>query len=195
MQSHYATNVFGVCNIARAAAPYLRASAASGSLTSLSNFGSLGSYRSYAATAHYCSTKAAVLNLTEGLAEELAPFGISVTCIEPGYTRTEFLSQRDDGKERRVLARRELGVYETGPVKDTKDAMESANGKQPGDVEKMARVIVDVLTREGVGEGREIPLHLPLGADTIATVRERMEKMLKMVREWEVVANATAHDA
>jgi NAD(P)-dependent dehydrogenase (short-subunit alcohol dehydrogenase family) len=91
--NQYSTNVFGVANIARAAAPHLRASVKEGSgPVAYAAFGSLGSYRSGAAIAHYCSTKAAVSFLTEGLAEEWAPFGISVCCVEPGYTRTEFLS-------------------------------------------------------------------------------------------------------
>jgi NAD(P)-dependent dehydrogenase (short-subunit alcohol dehydrogenase family) len=188
----YNTNVAGVANVARAAAPYLRDAAKEGGQAPpvFAAFGSLGSYLSNAAVAFYCSTKTAVSELVEGLAEELEPFGIKTCCIEPGYTRTEFL-QAVDGKERRVVAKRALEVYETGPVKYVKDAMEATNGKQPGDVEKMGRVIVDVLTGEGVGKGREVPVRLPLGSDTIAQVRKRAEEYLAMVEQWEGVAKMT----
>ncbi|RKU39777.1 hypothetical protein DL546_000885 [Coniochaeta pulveracea] len=192
--NHYATNVFGVANIARAAAPYLRASAKEGDgPVAYAAFGSLGSYRSGAALAHYCSSKAAVSLLTEGLAEEWAPFGISVCCVEPGYTRTEFLST-EAGKERRVVAKRSLEVYAEGPVAAYKGALDQFNGKQLGDVEKCARVIVDVLTQEGVGEGRKIPVRLPLGSDTLAAVKENAERELAMVREWESIAKLTDGD-
>jgi short-subunit dehydrogenase len=38
----------------------------------------------------YFATKAFVLSLTEALHEELTPHGVSVTCLCPGPTRTEF---------------------------------------------------------------------------------------------------------
>jgi short-subunit dehydrogenase len=38
----------------------------------------------------YFATKAFVLSLTEALHEELKPHGVSVTCLCPGPTRTEF---------------------------------------------------------------------------------------------------------
>jgi NAD(P)-dependent dehydrogenase (short-subunit alcohol dehydrogenase family) len=37
------------------------------------------------------ASKAAIAIYTESLRHELAPFGIDVTCIEPGYFRTDFL--------------------------------------------------------------------------------------------------------
>ena len=40
----------------------------------------------------YYSTKWAVSGFSEALTEELAPFGISVTVVEPGYFRTGFLN-------------------------------------------------------------------------------------------------------
>lgn len=183
----YATNVFGILNVARAAAPYLREAAADGSIASLATFGSLGSYSSGPAISHYCSTKQAVSSLSEGLAAELKPFGIDVCCVEPGYTRTEFLN-KVDGKERRVVAKRELEVYNAGPVRQLKDAMNVVDGKQPGDVEKAARVIVDVLTKEGVAKGREIPVRLPLGSDTVKQIREQIAQNEARIREWEDVA-------
>ncbi|KAH8905938.1 NAD(P)-binding protein [Coniochaeta sp. PMI_546] len=186
VQDVYNTNVFGILNIARAAAPYLRESAKDG-IASLVTFGSLGSYNSGPAIAHYCSTKQAVSSISEGLAAELKPFGIDVCCVEPGYTRTEFL-QKVDGRERRVIAKRELEVYKEGPVRQLKDAMDAVNGKQPGDVEKAGRVIVDVLTKEGVAKGREIPVRLPLGSDTVRQIRERIGQYEARIREWEDVA-------
>ena len=38
----------------------------------------------------YFANKAFVLSLTEALHEELKPYGIKVTCLCPGPTRTEF---------------------------------------------------------------------------------------------------------
>ncbi|KAM7206943.1 putative oxidoreductase YusZ [Rhypophila sp. PSN 637] len=190
----YNTNVLGTANIARAVAPYLRAAAQQqGHQTALANFGSLGSWTSNAAVAHYCSTKFAVTGLTLGLAEELKPFGISVCSIEPGYTRTGFLV----GSGHRVKTAKTLDVYSGGgnhPAAAVRGAMEAYNGKQPNDVVKCARVIVDVLTREGVAQGREIPVRLVLGADCYETARKASEDALAWLKDWERVSVSVGHD-
>ncbi|KAK4191748.1 putative oxidoreductase YusZ [Podospora australis] len=181
------TNVFGTCNMARAVAPYLRGAAAEGKgkvTPALATFGSLGSWSSGAAVALYCSTKFAVSGLTEGLYEELKPFGINVCCFEPGYTRTGFLSEVGD---HRVKTGRQLGVYKGTGAAETREAMNAYNGKQPGDVDNCARVIVDVLTQTGVGEGKEVPVRLLLGTDCLQVVREKCRATLELVEGWEGV--------
>ena len=46
---------------------------------------------------YYSSTKFALEALTEGLAKEVAPFGIRVTAIEPGAFRTDWATRLDEG--------------------------------------------------------------------------------------------------
>ena len=58
------------------------------------NFSSVGGYRSGPGFGVYCTTKFAVEGLSEAMAAELAPLGIRVTIIEPGYFRTDFLDDR-----------------------------------------------------------------------------------------------------
>jgi NAD(P)-dependent dehydrogenase (short-subunit alcohol dehydrogenase family) len=40
---------------------------------------------------HYCTSKAAVIHLTKGMAVEFAPHGIRVNSVSPGYIRTELV--------------------------------------------------------------------------------------------------------
>ncbi|KAM7196131.1 putative oxidoreductase YusZ [Naviculisporaceae sp. PSN 640] len=197
----YNTNVFGTFNIARVVTPYLREAAKKGYLTALANFGSLGSWTSSAAVAHYCSTKFAVTGLTIGLAEELKPFGISVCSIEPGYTRTGFLANPGEGKEgggagHRVKTARRLSVYDSddNPAAAVRGGLEAYNGKQPNDVVKCARVIVDVLTGTGVADGKEVPVRLVLGKDCLEAARKMCEESLGWLKEWQGASASVGHD-
>ena len=54
------------------------------------NVGSVGSFQPGPFNATYSATKAFVLSFSEALHEELKPLGVHVTCLCPGFTRTEF---------------------------------------------------------------------------------------------------------
>lgn len=143
-----------------------------------------------------CSTKFAVSGLTEGLAEEFRPFGVDVCCVEPGYTRTAILANGADGVNHRVKTARQLDIYmhqDTDAAK-MRAAIDAYNGNQPGDVVKCAKVIVDVLTKEGVAKGRAVPVRLVLGSDCLEVVRAKCENTLKLVKEWEAVSVSTMRD-
>jgi NAD(P)-dependent dehydrogenase (short-subunit alcohol dehydrogenase family) len=55
------------------------------------NMSSIGGYRGAAGFGIYSSTKFAVEGLSEALHAELAPLGMHVTVVEPGYFRTDLL--------------------------------------------------------------------------------------------------------
>jgi NAD(P)-dependent dehydrogenase (short-subunit alcohol dehydrogenase family) len=135
-----------------------------------------------------------VSGLTEGLADVLRPFGIDVCCVEPGYTRTGFLVNGAESGDHRVKTGRQLGAYHGTEAARMRGAMDAYNGNQPGDVHKCARVIVDVLTKEGVAKGREVPVRLVLGSDCLDVVRAKCESTLKLVREWEDVTVSTMRE-
>ena len=41
----------------------------------------------------YAATKGAVISMTKGLSTELAPFGIRVNCVAPGWVETDMTSR------------------------------------------------------------------------------------------------------
>jgi 3-oxoacyl-[acyl-carrier protein] reductase len=67
--------------------------------------------RGEALHAHYAATKGAVISLTKSLAAELAPDGIRVNCVAPGWVRTPMTEEAlGDAVERaKVLATIPLG--------------------------------------------------------------------------------------
>ena len=84
-RSIYDINVFGLANVTRHVVPIMRNSA---SLSRIINIASIKGLYSSVGRVAYASSKAAVINLTSGLAKELAP-KILVNAVAPGFTNTE----------------------------------------------------------------------------------------------------------
>ena len=173
-------------NVTRAVLPHMRARRSG----VIANFGSLGSWRGGPAFSNYAGTKWACSGISESLHEELKPLGINCTVIEPGYFRTGFLNAGA-----RVQSAKVIDDYTNTAAGQVRNALTTVDNNQPGDVVKGSRVIVDVLTKTGVAEGKDIPIRLVLGKDCVATIRQKCESTLALLKEWEPVISSTDHDA
>ncbi|KAM5436356.1 hypothetical protein MferCBS31731_005847 [Microsporum ferrugineum] len=184
VQRCFATNVFGQMAIIRAVAPYMRAQRSG----TIANLGSICGWRGSASVGVYCAAKGAIALYSEALKGELSPFGIDVTCIEPGYFRTNFLVSGN-----RTVAKNRIPELSsiTGEAKDRLDAY---NKKQAGDPVKGAAVIVQALTKSGVCGGRELPMRLPLGKDAIQYINEDLRRNKQVLDDWEEVVVTTNCD-
>lgn len=81
-----AVNFYGTADMCRAFLPQLLETG--GSITNISSiFGLIG----FPGQAHYCASKFAVRGFSETLAMELAPKGVSVTCVHPGGVATNIV--------------------------------------------------------------------------------------------------------
>jgi NAD(P)-dependent dehydrogenase (short-subunit alcohol dehydrogenase family) len=83
--SVFEANVFGTMAITRAVLPHLRAARRGRIVIVTSVGGRIGSL----AVSAYCATKFAQEGFGESLAQEVAPFGIYVSLVEPAIIRTE----------------------------------------------------------------------------------------------------------
>ncbi len=81
----YDINIFGLVNVTRHVVPIMKRSQSIGKIVNIASI--KGLYASVGRVA-YASSKAAVINLTTGLAKELAP-KILVNAVAPGFTSTE----------------------------------------------------------------------------------------------------------
>jgi NAD(P)-dependent dehydrogenase (short-subunit alcohol dehydrogenase family) len=171
----YETNVFGLLAVTRAVLPQLRRQR-SGHILNLS---SVGGYQSGAGFGVYCSTKFAVEGISEALHAELAPLGIAVTVIEPGYFRTEFLEAKSVVESGAVIS----DYAETsGKVRAF---AKTVSMNQPGDPLRLAKAVVE-LTRE-----KAPPLRLPLGSDTVAAIEAKHVFVSEELAKWRSVAVST----
>ncbi|AYL93858.1 SDR family NAD(P)-dependent oxidoreductase [Mucilaginibacter celer] len=162
VQAIYDINVFGLLNVTRAVLPHMRA-AGSGHIFNISTvFGLIAG----AAWGHYCGTKFAVEGLSEALAQEVKPFGINVTIIEPGYVRTNFLKSGSIAHPQHPIP-----AY-TAIQEEKRRHLEEVPGTQVGDPEKVAQVIINT------AKLAEPPLRLLLGSDSLQFANYKIQ-MLK----------------
>jgi NAD(P)-dependent dehydrogenase (short-subunit alcohol dehydrogenase family) len=179
-RKQYDTNVFGVLNVLRATLPSLRKQR-SGHIINVS---SLFAFDPLTGWSLYGSTKNAVEGISQGLAKELEPFGISVTVIEPGLFRTGFT-----GKDSFVVAQNPISDYENTIVGQMRKRTSTFHGTQPGDPSKLAAVVVKL------GHTENPPLHLPIGTDSINNYNLYSESLAKDVNAWMKDSLSTDYNA
>ncbi len=87
IRKNYETNIFSLVALTQLVLPHLR-ERGSGCIV---NIGSVAGRIARPLSSIYDSTKHALEALTDGLRGELAPFGVRVTLIRPGFILTEFV--------------------------------------------------------------------------------------------------------
>jgi NAD(P)-dependent dehydrogenase (short-subunit alcohol dehydrogenase family) len=175
VEALYRTNVFGLLNVTRAALPQMRKQRSGRIL----NISSIGGYRAAAGFGVYSSTKFAVEGLSEALHAELAPLGIHVTVIEPGYFRTDFL----DASSLSVSPAAIADYAETaGKVRQVATGL---NHAQPGDPSKLADVLI------AFADAPNPPVRLPLGSDTVKAIEAKHVSDAAIVAEWKSTSVST----
>jgi NAD(P)-dependent dehydrogenase (short-subunit alcohol dehydrogenase family) len=174
----YDANVFGSLNVIRVVLPTLR-SQRSGHIINLS---SIGGFASAAGWGIYCSTKFAVEGFSEALHQEVAPLGIHVTIVEPGYFRTDFLDASSLETEANIID----DYADTAGA--TRAHATDVNHNQPGDPVKAAAAIVDLASSP------EPPLRIQLGRDAFEGVSNKLSFVAEEQRAWRNVAISTDHD-
>lgn len=175
----YRTNVFGLLTVTRAVLPQMRKQKSGRIL----NISSIGGYRAAAGFGVYCSTKFAVEGLSEALHAELAPLGIHVSVIEPGYFRTDFL----DSSSLSISTARISDYDQTAGV--VRERAASFNHSQPGDPEKFAKLVVEF------SDAVDPPVRMPVGSDTIAAIVAKHDSDARIISKWRHVSISTDFDA
>lgn len=169
-------NLFGSVHVIRHVIPHLRAQQSGHIINISSNAGYIG----FANATSYNAAKFALIGISEGLAQELLPFGIKVTVVAPGQFRTNFM---DEGSL--TFAKNKLEGY---GLEQAEKMWRQFSGQQPGDPQKLVKILTEIVAMENP------PLHLLLGSDTYQLVKEHREKEAREFEAWKHLTLSTNFD-
>jgi len=161
-------NYIGMVRVLRSALPLLRKQG-SGHILGVSS--GLG-ITALPLIGFYCATKWAVEALHESLAQEVKPFGIKVTLVEPGAYATEF------GKSAQIADA--LDPY----AGFRKQFLTRLANLERGDPEATAEAVLKLV------DTNDPPLRLGLGNSILPRAREAYAARLATWEAWEDVSNA-----
>jgi NAD(P)-dependent dehydrogenase (short-subunit alcohol dehydrogenase family) len=168
------TNLIGSIQTARAALPHLRAQGG-GRLIQISSVAGLAAHPG---ASLYHASKWGIEGFMEALAQEVAPFGIGVTLVEPGGARTSFAH----GSLRMGAP---LDAYATTPAGYVHTFVGDGVPPLIGDPAKMAARIIAAVDEEPA------PPRLVLGSDSYAAVTAALRNRLAQVEPQRAAAAET----
>jgi len=164
------TNLIGSIVVIRAALPHLRAQGG-GRILQVSSEGGQVAYPNFSL---YHASKWGIEGFVEAVAQEVAPFGIEFTIVEPGPTRTEFGGA--------LVSPPPMAVYENTPAGDVRRAVSTGAFAIKGDAGKTAQAMIDAA---GVSPA---PRRLTLGSQAYANVRAALTGRLAALEAQQQVA-------
>jgi NAD(P)-dependent dehydrogenase (short-subunit alcohol dehydrogenase family) len=156
------TLLFGPMNVTRAVLPVMRKQRSGLLLTISSTAGIAGQMFCTA----YAAAKFGVEGWMESLTPEVAPFGIRTMLVEPGFFRTELLTN-----DSTTYAEPTIDDY-AEQTKEIVAAWKSMDGKQGGDPAKLADALVKLV------ELKEPPTRFAAGADAVQTFETKARALL-----------------
>jgi NAD(P)-dependent dehydrogenase (short-subunit alcohol dehydrogenase family) len=165
MQLQLSTSLIGPMNVTRAFLPAMRKQR-SGKVISISSSAGIMGFEFNSA---YSASKFGLDGWMEALSAEVAPFGIQTMTVNPGFFRTELLTDAstnyadpavEDYAERRG---QQIAFYK------------AQNGKQGGDPAKLAQALL-TLTQED-----QLPLRFLAGADAIGIAEQKIASLQQQI--------------
>lgn len=174
IERQFATNLFGVMHVLRAALPVMRRQRSGHVINISSSAGAMG----FKHCGAYSATKFAVEGLSLSMAQEVEQFGIKVTVVEPGFFRTDFLDERN-------VRYTESSIADYAPEGSSQQMWSGYNGAQPGDPDKLGEVLVKLASLPTP------PQIFVAGSDALAMVASAVEARLNAVHAHEDLSRST----
>jgi NAD(P)-dependent dehydrogenase (short-subunit alcohol dehydrogenase family) len=153
----FAASLIGPMNVTRAVLPMMRKQR-SGHIISISSVAGLTA--GYEFVTAYAASKFGLEGWMQSLHAEVAPFGITTTIVNPGFFRTELLTEESTN-----YAEPSIADYDERRAKQI-ESWKAMNGRQAGDPAKLAQALITIAGQEPP------PRRFIAGADAIAAAEQ-----------------------
>ena len=172
-------SLIGPMNVTRAVLPVMRKQR-SGHIISISS--SAGLAAGFDFVSAYAASKFGLEGWMESLQAEVAPFGITTTVVNPGFFRTELLTEQSTN-----YAEPSIADYDErrGPLVEY---WKSQNGRQSGDPAKLARALITIASE------KQPPRRFIAGADAIATAEQKIADLKAQIEAHRALSTSLAFD-
>jgi NAD(P)-dependent dehydrogenase (short-subunit alcohol dehydrogenase family) len=174
-----ATSLIGPMNVTRAVLPIMRKQR-SGHIISISS--SAGISAGFDFVSAYAASKFGLEGWMESLQAEVAPFGIHTTVVNPGFFRTELLTEQSTN-----YAEPSIADYDDRRA-PLVEYWKAQNGKQAGDPAKLARALI------AVARLTPPPRRFIAGADAIAGAEQKVAELQAQIESNRELSTSLAFD-
>ena len=178
MNQQIAASLIGPMNVTRAVLPVMRKQRA-GHVISISSSAGLSGFEFGTA---YAASKFGLEGWMESLQAEVAPFGISTTIVNPGFFRTELLTEQSTN-----FAAPSITDYDERRTKQL-EFWRAQNGQQTGDPAKLARALITIASQEPP------PRRFIAGADAIGTAEQKVADLKAQIDAHRDLSTSLAFD-
>ncbi len=176
IERQLATSLIGPMRVTRAVLPIMREQR-SGHVISISSGAGLVGFEFCTA---YAASKFGLEGWMESLQQEVAPFGIATTIVNPGFFRTELLTEAS-------------ASYAAASIDDYAERREAQvqwwqaqNGQQPGDPAKLAQALIKI-----AGEAPP-PSRFVAGADAIGLAEMKIATLQQQIDAYRELSTSMA---
>src|SRR2546421_9050798 len=172
------TLLIGPMNVTRAVLPVMRKQRSRHIISISSSAGLVG----FEFNSAYAAAKFGLEGWMEALAPEVAPLGISTTIVNPGFFRTELLTQAS-------------ATYAEPSIADYADRhaervqwYEAMNGQQGGNPARLGQALVTIASQQPP------PRRFIAGADAIAIAEQKVKDLQEQINAYRDLSISLAHD-
>jgi NAD(P)-dependent dehydrogenase (short-subunit alcohol dehydrogenase family) len=178
VEQQVATNLLGPMNVTRAVLPVMRKQCSGHVISISSGAGLIG----FAYSSVYAASKFGLEGWMGALAQEVEPFGIHTTIVNPGWFRTELIrldpilwpqQSIDDYAERSAAQRR---------------WWEAQNGQQTGDPDKLAQALLTIAAEDPP------PRRFIAGTDAIGLAERKIAELREQIDAYRDLSTSLDND-
>jgi NAD(P)-dependent dehydrogenase (short-subunit alcohol dehydrogenase family) len=178
MQQQLSTSLIGPMNVTRAILPVMRKQRSGLIITISSTAGLIG----FEFGTAYAASKFGLEGWMQSLQAEVEPFGINTITVNPGFFRTELLTEESTN-----FAERTIEDYNERRAKQM-EFWKGYNGQQSGDPAKLAQALIMISGQE------KPPRRFIAGADAVGTADQVAATLRQQTDAYRELSSSLAYD-